>query len=173
MRRSGFKRKKYEDVIKSGYIGEYEGEKIYNNEDNPKRKFVFNKPKKKLKKQSKQKISVIQRKLWKIIKQIVRKKDPNVCYTCGQTNLAGINHQSGHMWAKASLGAYMKYDLRLIRPQCFRCNINYGGLGAEFYARMLREIGQEEMEKLQKDRQVTVNAYDHYLKLIDEYTKLL
>jgi len=127
----------------------------------------------KLKKKSKAKISTIQNKLWEIIKQIVRKKYPNVCYTCGQTGLQGSNQQTGHMWAKASVGAYLKYDLRILRQQCSTCNLYHGGRGADFYAKMLREIGQEEMEKLQKDRQVTVVAYDHYVKLIEEYSKLL
>ena len=105
--------------------------------------------------------------------QIVRKKYPNTCYTCSRQGLSGSNWQTGHLWSKASLGAYLKYDLRVLRPQCYNCNINKGGAGADYYARMLEEIGQEEMEKLQKDRQVTVNAYDHYLKLIEEYTKIL
>jgi hypothetical protein len=77
------------------------------------------------------------------------------------------------MWAKASLGAYLKYDLRVLRPQCYHCNINLGGRGADFYARMLKEIGEEKMAQLQKDRQVTVNAMDHYLKIIKEYTEIL
>ena len=127
----------------------------------------------KLKKKSKAKISTIQNKLWEIIKQIIRKKYPNTCYTCSQQELSGSNWQTGHLWPKASLGAYLKYDLRVLRPQCYNCNINLGGRGADYYARMLNEIGPEAMEKLQKDRQVTVNAYDHYVKLIEEYSKLL
>jgi len=77
------------------------------------------------------------------------------------------------MWAKASVGAYLKYDLRILRPQCYHCNINLGGRGADFYVRMLNEIGEEKMAQLQKDRQILCNAMDHYLKLINEYTELL
>lgn len=127
----------------------------------------------KLKKQSRAKISTIQNKLWNIVKKIVRKKYGNTCYTCGQTNLCGSNQQTGHMWAKASVGAYLKYDIRILRIQCFTCNIFHGGRGADFYARMLKEIGQEAMEQLQKDRQVTVNAYDWYSKLLVDYQKIL
>jgi hypothetical protein len=127
----------------------------------------------KLKKKSKAKISTIQNKLWELCKQIIRKKYGNICYTCGATGLEGSNWHTGHMWAKQSLGAYMKYDLRILRPQCYHDNINLGGRGADYYIKMLREIGQEEMERLQKDRQVTVNAYDHYLKLIEEYEVIL
>lgn len=127
----------------------------------------------KLKKQSKQPISRLQRKLWEIIKKIIRKRYPPVCYTCGQTGLSGSNLQTGHMWAKASVGAYLKYDLRILRIQCFSCNIHRGGAGADFYANMLREIGEEKMAELQKDRQKIVNAYSHYESLLIEYTKIL
>jgi hypothetical protein len=76
------------------------------------------------------------------------------------------------MWAKASVGAYMKYDLRILRPQCYNCNINHGGRGADFYKRMLTEIGPEKMAELERDRQVTVKAYDFYLKIYQEYKTL-
>lgn len=126
----------------------------------------------KIRKKSKQKISTIQNKIWEHLKRIVRKKYPNVCYTCGQTGLGGSNQQTGHLWAKASLGAYLKYDLRVLRIQCYNCNINRGGMGADFYAKMLKEIGPLRMAKLEADRQVTVKAMDHYLKILEEYSKL-
>ena len=131
------------------------------------------KAKKGLKKQSKQKISVIQRKLWELCKQIIRHSYPNTCYTCGRTQLSGLNWHTGHLWAKASLGAYLKYDLRVLRPQCYNCNINLGGLGAEFYRRMFIIEGQEYMETLVADRQKSVKALEHYLTLINTYQKLL
>lgn len=126
----------------------------------------------KLKKKSKQKISTIQNKIWEHCRRIIRKRYPPVCYTCLRTGLIGSNLQTGHLWAKASLGAFLKYDLRVLRIQCFNCNINQGGRGADFYKNMLKEIGQKAMEKLEKDRQVIVNAYDHYVKILDEYSKL-
>ena len=126
-----------------------------------------------LRKKGKQKISVVQRKLWELCKQIIRKRHGNTCYTCGATGLAGSNWHTSHMWAKASVGAFLKYDLRILRPACYVCNIHHGGRGADFYRNMLREIGEENMEQLEKDRQVTVNAMTHYLKLLEEYQKLV
>lgn len=75
------------------------------------------------------------------------------------------------MWAKASVGAYLKYDLRILRPQCARCNLWMNGMGADFYKRMLAEIGPVEMAKLEKDRQVRVNAMEHYKKILESYEK--
>lgn len=73
------------------------------------------------------------------------------------------------MWPKGSLGGYMKYDLRILRPQCSDCNIWKGGQGALFYAKMLKENGKRYMSKLEKDKQVEVRAYEHYEKLLAEY----
>lgn len=126
-----------------------------------------------LRRLGKQKISVVQRKLWKLCKEIIRKRYGNHCYTCKAEGLKGGNWHTGHLWAKASLGAYLKYDLRVLRPQCYNCNINRGGMGADFYQRMLIEIGEEKIAQLQRDRQVIVNAMDHYQKLISEYEKIL
>ena len=128
----------------------------------------------KLKKKSKAKISTLQNKLWNLCKKITRLKYGNSCYTCPQKNLIGSNWQTGHVpWAKASLGAYLKNDLRLLRPQCYNCNINLGGMGAEAYKKMLKEIGNEGMRKLEKERQITVNAYSHYSSLIPQYEEIL
>lgn len=126
-----------------------------------------------LRKQSKQKISKLQVELWALCKQIIRKKYKNECYTCPAVGLIGLNWHTGHLWAKASLRAFLKYDLRVLRPQCYSCNMNKGGMGADFYKRMLKEIGEEKMTELQNDRQKLVNAYDHYNSLIIEYQKML
>ena len=123
-----------------------------------------------LKKKSKDSIVQIQDKIWQECRRIVREQYGNDCYTCDKKNLQGSDCQLGHVpWAKASLGAYLKYDIRLLRYQCFRCNINLGGQGAVAYKRMLKEEGQTYMDKLEKDRQVSVKASDFYPKLLAEY----
>lgn len=126
----------------------------------------------KLKKISKQPISKIQRQLWEECKRITRRDCGNVCYTCRKTGLEGSNWHTGHMFAKASIGAYLKYDLRILKSQCYFCNINCGGRGADFIERMRQEKGEEYVNKIIKDKQVTVKAYDHYLKLLEEYKQM-
>lgn len=127
----------------------------------------------KLKRISKAPISKIQRILWELCKQIIRKLYGNICYTCGRTGLEGSNWHTGHGIPKASCGASLKYDLRILRPQCYHCNINLGGNGGEFYRRMVIEMGQEHVDQIYQDKQKTVKAYDHYLTLIESYKKLL
>lgn len=113
----------------------------------------------------------MQRKIWELCRKQADKLYKPYCYTCGTGPLVGANKQLGHMWAKASLSAFLKYDMRVLRWQCFRCNIHLGGMGAQFYARMLSEIGQDAMDSLNADRTKLVKAHDHYTKLLDFYAQ--
>lgn len=131
-----------------------------------------------MKKQSKQLISVIQRKLWEHCRRIANDIYSDSCgqvdcYTCEAKDLQGSNKQLGHVpWPKAVLGAYLKYDMRCLRWQCYHCNINCGGMGAEAYKRMLKEEGKKFMNQLEKDRNKDVKSYDYYLKLLKKYEKM-
>jgi len=128
----------------------------------------------KLRKKGKQKISVIQRKLWELCKQIIRRKYGNTCYTCGATGLSGSNWHTSHFIPKAACGAKLRYDLRNLRPSCYHCNINLGGNGAEFYRRMVRDLGQEEVDKIYQDKWTLVKAdYQFYERIIKDYQQIL
>jgi hypothetical protein len=123
-----------------------------------------------LKKVGKQPISKIQKLLWqecRRVADIIYKPD---CYTCPAKNLVGSNKQLGHVpWPKSILGASLKYDMRVLRWQCFACNIHRSGMGTEAYKKMLREEGKEYMDKLEQDRQKTIKAYDFYVELLETY----
>lgn len=127
-----------------------------------------------LRRKSKSETTKLQDKLWELCKQINRKEQPNVCYTCGAVSLEGSNWQTGHMWAKASLSNHLKYDMRVLRSQCMRCNCHMGGMGADFYKNMIKEIGQEAMDELEKERWITIKADKQwYLDKIEEYQQRL
>jgi len=126
-----------------------------------------------MRKASKASISKVQRELWELCKQITRKKYGNSCFTCSRAGLEGSNWHTGHLIPKASLGAFLKYDLRVLRPQCYHCNINLGGNGAVFIERLRKEEGDAHVDRILEDRQVSVQAYDHYLERIAEYKAAL
>ena len=127
-----------------------------------------------MRKQSKQPISKIQRLLWQECRRVADILYKPDCYTCNAKNLQGVNKQLGHVpYPKSILGAYLKYDMRCLRWQCYSCNINKGGMGAEAYKRMLKEQGKKFMEQLEKDRQVTCKAYDYYLLLLEKYKSII
>lgn len=116
----------------------------------------------KLKRKSKSPIVKVQDELWEICKQIIRTKYGNTCFTCDRSGLAGSQWHTGHFIPKSVCGAYLKYDLRNLRPQCYRCNIDLSGNGSEFYRRMVIKEGATFVDELFKDKQKTVKAIDHY-----------
>ena len=92
--------------------------------------------------------SQLQKKVWEQCKRIIRERYNHDCYTCNARNLEGSNLQTGHMIAKGSLPLRYKYDLNLLRPQCMRCNIHNGGMGAYFVKRWEAEGNNfEELER--------------------------
>ena len=122
----------------------------------------------KLKRKSKSETRKIQDLLWQECRRI--KNKPVVdCYTCEAKNLQGSNKQLGHMWAKASLGANLKYELDILEWQDSRCNIWMGGMGGDFYKRKLKELGEKRMGELELKRPESVKAHDFYLELLDKY----
>lgn len=76
------------------------------------------------------------------------------------------------MLPKATLSAYLKYDLRLLRPQCYFCNVNCGGRGAEFIEKMRIVEGNEYVDNILKDKLQTVKAYDFYVELLAKYKQI-
>lgn len=124
----------------------------------------------KLRKVGKQPISKLQKELWQECRRVAGIWYKKNCYTCPAKNLEGSNCQLGHVpYPKSVLGANLKYDMRVLRWQCMRCNVHQGGMGAEAYKKMLREEGQAYMDKLEQERQQSVKAYDHYQELLIYY----
>lgn len=123
----------------------------------------------KLRRKSKSPQKKLEDLIWQECRRITFEQYGTDCYTCKQKNLVGRNLHCGHMWPKASLGASLKYDIRILRPQCYSCNINLGGQGAIFYKKMLKDEGKIYVNKLEQLRNVTVKAMDHYKILLEEY----
>ena len=125
-------------------------------------------------------MKAIERELWELCRQITFKRyGGNNCYTCTQKNISGLNQQCGHYFPKGALGALYKYDIAILRTQCFRCNINHGGMGGTFREHMRQEIGVEKEQKLfddcsaSKGKPIKIKARDHYEILIDRYKNIL
>lgn len=107
--------------------------------------------------------------LWIYCRMLIRNKYGNECYTCGQKNLDKHNWHTGHFIAKKTCGAYLKYDLRNLRPQCYNCNINLGGNGALFYQKMVIREGQEYVDQIFRDRNLITKEKELFPMLIEKY----
>lgn len=117
-------------------------------------------------------LASLEKELWGLCKKITRKVYRD-CFTCSQKNLQGMNCQTGHYFPKGALSAALKYDLRVLRLQCFQCNINHGGMGGVFRENMAAEIGKKAEQKLYNEcissKGKPIKARDHYIKLIADY----
>jgi NAD-dependent DNA ligase len=115
----------------------------------------------------------LKKKLWSLCRAITEKKYPNRCYTCDRP-VEGSNRQLGHCIPSSIGGANCRYHLDNLRWQCYNCNINCGGQGAEYYKRLVKEIGQERVDDLfdLKEKNVSAGRY-FYTEHIEDYTRLL
>lgn len=126
------------------------------------------KPLPKVKKVKKMPMGLLRKKLWEECKRITRAKYPPFCFTCGKP-VAGSNDHTSHFIPNSVGGAFLRFDLRNLRRCCYYCNVNLGGNGSMYYRRLLETEGQEYIDQLFADKNKMVNAYDHYLKLLEEY----
>lgn len=117
----------------------------------------------------------LNKQIWEQCKRIIRAKYKHDCYTCGAKNLEGSNLQTGHMIAKGSLPLKYKYDLRLLRPQCIKCNIHNGGMGAYFVKRWESEGNNfEELEREIKQAKPmgSLESWIFLTELLEQYKSL-
>ena len=92
------------------------------------------------KKRKKSPLTLAKDKLWAVTRLLVFATYGRDCYTCPQKNLTGHNLQCGHVpWPSADLSVTCRYDIRFLRPQCYNCNMNKGGMGAVALERMKSE----------------------------------
>ena len=114
----------------------------------------------------------LQKHLWELTSKYVRLHASNwngdcSCVTCGLTK-PWKEMQAGHFIPRAQ-GNSTKWDLRNIHPQCYRCNINLGGNGAEYYPFMVKTYGEKVVTELRQlsnqSRKITLGEYQ---TMIDE-----
>jgi len=118
----------------------------------------------------------LRKNLWKLTSEYVRRRyaDCEVaeCVTCGLRK-HWKELQAGHFIPQAQ-GNAVKYDLRNIHVQCYRCNINLGSNGPEYYPFMIKTYGQETIDELKRLSNTTIKlrASDYELMIKDIEQKL-
>jgi len=119
--------------------------------------------------------SALKNKLWKIVSEYIRRRDADdeglvECCTCKK-----VGHwnrmQAGHFVA-SSQGNATRWDERNIHAQCYRCNINLGGNGPEYYPFMVNKYGLDFVNELRSRPMVKLSDSD-YMRLIEEYSEKL
>lgn len=116
----------------------------------------------------------LRQQLWELCKILTRRTYGNTCFTCGAKNLSGSNQQTGHFIPRSICGLYLRYDLRNLRIQDFRCNISLAGNGSVFYRNLVQENGQEYVDQIFADKlRQTNETRQFYTDLIEKYQSLV
>lgn len=162
MKRSGFKKPTYEEVLaKRKPRTPLKRSKMP--QDKSKGKKVTKSPKKE-KTQAQ-----LKKELDTVFSIYIRKVHPAKCYTCGKTDAA---LQCGHFIARSYLATRFHEDN--CRPQCVGCNIFGNGKPLDFEEHLKRDLGEEYVENLKKLRhQVLKLDRNWYKEKIEHYKHLI
>ncbi len=121
-------------------------------------------------------ITQLNKKLWKIVSEYIRRRDKGICFTCGRyywDEELGENNwkkmQAGHYRTGATCNKTLYFDERNIHCQCFNCNINLSGNWREYQKRMHMKYGKDIDSKFDKINQKPTHDYD-YEKQIKEFS---
>lgn len=124
----------------------------------------------KLRKHSKQKISVLKRHLWEVFSKFIRQRDNNTCFICGRKGSGGSSIQAGHFIPKSVGGLALYFNEDNVHACCYNCNINLGGNLYEYGIK----LGPEKVFYLKAlQHQFTEISADEYQNKINHYTNLL
>src|SRR5574343_407265 len=73
--------------------------------------------------------------LWKVFSAYIRKRDNNICFTCGRKG-EGSGMHAGHFVPKSVGGLSLYFHEDNVHAQCYNCNINLGGNKYEYGKRL-------------------------------------
>ena len=123
----------------------------------------------------------IQKNIWAECRRIKNVKQATTCFICSSDLTKAKSRQLGHLIPKTFLPTQMKYDLRLLEPCCYYCNINCGGNGFVFGEKMKQKYGHQfileiyndfsywkSLEKLTDKEKLT-----YYSELLEKYKTIL
>jgi hypothetical protein len=159
LKRSGFRKPSFEEVIKK---------------QKAKKKVVKKKPKT---------IGYYKKKLWTEFSIFIRRRDKGKCFTC-TTHRPWKEMQAGHMIPRSIGGLLLYFHEKNVHCQCIQCNIHSGGNGAIYAKNFLEKYGQEEFDEIIRMRYAVaphmtpkekiawyLEKIDHYKKINKEYEK--
>jgi hypothetical protein len=109
---------------------------------------------------------------WTVFSLFIRTRDNFQCFTC-DNRADGKGMHAGHFIPRASGGLSLYFHEQNVHAQCYRCNMNLGGNGAEYYKRMVTKYGQELVDELfyLRDNGFKKFSIPEYQELIEVYKK--
>lgn len=117
-----------------------------------------------------QSISLLKKKLWKIVASRIKERDGNICFTSGKY-VEGANAHCGHMFPSGSCGAVLRYHPKNLHCQSYFENINMGGNGAVYALNFIEKYGKKEMTRMLKLKNSSIKADTHFYNTMIEMYK--
>ena len=108
--------------------------------------------------------------LQQLVNRYVRNRDGSYCISCDQPIKGKVD--AGHFF---SVGNYpsVRFDLRNINSQCISCNQFNGGSILEYRENLIKKIGQEQFNELDKlAHQNRIFDIEEIKEMIEVYKKL-
>jgi len=117
-------------------------------------------------------LSYWKKEFWTVFSKFIRTRDENTCFTCDKKG-SGSGIHAGHFIPKSIGGLTLYFNEKNVHAQCYFCNINLGGNGAEYYRRMVKKYRKKTVDGLFKLRDTGYKKYtiEDYQKLIKKYKK--
>lgn len=168
MKRTAFKKKSYDDLLKASILKKKEQISKSINKASKSSKKGKNKPKKKVSKPTKG-VSKLKKELWKLFSLFIRKRDNFQCVTCGKIGEGGGIH-AGHFITGATCGTKLYFDETNVHAQCYHCNINLSGNWVKYEEFMIKKYGKDYTDNLKLRRtleagnKVELNWYEEKIK---------
>jgi hypothetical protein len=125
-----------------------------------------------------QKVSTEKKKAWDYCSKYIRLHyaDRNgfvACYTCGTIKF-WKEMQAGH--GIGGRGSSILFEEKILRPQCYSCNVRKYGNTDIFHAKLIKEYGPKFLDKMLKQKNILkqfslkeiTEIHDKYKKLYEE-----
>jgi hypothetical protein len=120
---------------------------------------------------AKKTISSLKKLLWKHFTAYIKRRDKNICCTCGKYFEGGAMG-GGHYIAKGACTLEYYFSEKNVHAQCTNCNCRLEGNRPAYRAFLLQKYGQETLDDLQNNYNRAFEG-DAYMWLLDkiEYYK--
>lgn len=117
-------------------------------------------------------ISLLKKKLWKLVSIKIRQRDKYTCFTSG-VQVSGSNAHCGHGIPNSVGGALLRYHPYNLHCQSYVENIHHSGNGGIYYRNQVLKYGQDKVNKLYELKNYTIKAdryfYNNLIDMYDEF----
>ncbi|TXH14886.1 MAG: hypothetical protein E6R03_08295 [Hyphomicrobiaceae bacterium] len=103
------------------------------------------------KKRPKSELVLFKKKLWEKFSAWIKKRDGNICFVCGKTDLSGHNWHAAHVFSAGSYSA-LRWLVSNCFSGCYSCNVGKHGHYIEYHRLYKERFGEAAYNDLYEHR---------------------